>query len=431
MRNRPHAILIVFVFSWMLTAALLLGSQAFARGGGGGSGGGGGGGGHGYHSSYSGGSGSSDTPMTRGQFEFMLIAAIPTSIFTLILLQRASAINKKRREAFFASLRAAAATDPSWDPDAMLARARDVFMRFQQAWGANDTAAMNDILSDSYRTRATLELQVLSAMKRQDVMSEIVIKGAWITTASVGEPNAPKSFNVTFVASATDKLMETDSGKTLFTDTDPFTEYWHFVWENGAWKLDLIKQETESGAYAEKAIADFSQKNGFFYDADFGWLMMPDKGTLFHAASFGMSDINNHVIGTYRNKIVEFYTYIPDRTDMPPANYLVAQAVLPKEYHDVLITKRGLISFCPRGLKEMSLEFPDFNKKFQVCVHPDDQISSLELLTPNFMEKIFDLPFDLHVELVGRFLYLYTKKRDVSYDQMLEVLSWAFDEMKA
>jgi hypothetical protein len=33
--------------------------------------------------------------------------------------------------------------------------------------------------------------------------------------------------------------------------------------------------------------------------------------------------------------------------------------------------------------------------------------------------------------VVGNFLYLYAKSRkDISYDQMLEVLSWAFDEME-
>jgi len=47
------------------------------------------------------------------------------------------------------------------------------------------------------------------------------------------------------------------------------------------------------------------------------------------------------------------------------------------------------------------------------------------------MEKIYGLPFELNIEVVDNVVYFFTKNRGAdNYQQMLEVLSWAFDEMK-
>jgi hypothetical protein len=88
------------------------------------------------------------------------------------------------------------------------------------------------------------------------------------------------------------------------------------------------------------------------------------------------------------------------------------------------------LNWAPRGLRPISLEWPDFNRKYFVCADPRDSVSSLELLTPNLMEKIQGLPFSLNIEVVGNVLYFYTLDRRASYDQMLEIISWAFDEIK-
>ena len=182
------------------------------------------------------------------------------------------------------------------------------------------------------------------------------------------------------------------------------------------------------------AIVDFAKKNDFFYDPDFGWLMMPNKGVIFRKSNFKTSDINNHVIGYYRDKIVEFYTFQAFTGDNDSASssvYVVAQAILPINYKNILIKKkRRLFNFKPKGLRKIELESVEFNKKFCLWAHSDDQVSSFELLTPNFMEKIYNLPFEVNIEIVGSFLYFYTKKNNILYDQMLEILSWAFDDMK-
>jgi hypothetical protein len=262
-------------------------------------------------------------------------------------------------------------------------------------------------------------------------MSDVSVYEMFVTgEEQPGETTQKLTLQIT--ASAHDVLMDTENNKPLFTDNSSFTEYWHLVQKpDKKWILDFITQETEDAAMTEGDIVEFAKQNNFYYDADFGWLMMPDKGVLFKQTNFGRSDINNHVIGYFRDKIVEFYTYIPNTQSKNPENYVIVQAILPKTYYDILIKKKKFLQLPVWGLKKMSLESADFNNKFSLWADERDQINSLELLTPNFMEKIYNLPFELNIELVGNTLYFYTQDRGrANYPQMLEIISWAFDEMK-
>jgi hypothetical protein len=305
-----------------------------------------------------------------------------------------------------------------------VARAREVFPIFENGWATTDLDALKSVLSAEYFKRIILELSVLKAEMRQDKMEDLNLTQVALT-ADVTD----QTFRVRMFASATDILWDAQNNSALFTDQSPFTEFWRFIKEDGVWKLDGIDQSTMSAATTEMGVAAFAKNNNFYYDPDFGWLMLPDKGAIFSASSFGKSDVNNHVIGWYRDKIVEFYTYVPVAGKNP--NWLVAQAILPKAYHDILIRKKRLLDFAPHGLTRITLESLDFNDKFDVFASPDDEVNSLELLAPNFMEKITALPFELNIELVGSFLYFYTKDRGPqAMDQMLQVISWAFDEMK-
>jgi hypothetical protein len=284
--------------------------------------------------------------------------------------------------------------------------------------------ALKTILSTEYFKRMVLELSVLKAEGRRDKMENLDLNGVGLL-----DDVTDQAFRARVLARATDTLWDVQENKTLFVDNSYFTEYWRFIKEDGIWKLDGIDQETASAVTTEAGVASFAKQNNFYYDPDFGWLMLPNKGAIFSSSSFGKSDINNHVIGWYRDKIVEFYTYVPVAGKGP--NWLVAQAILPKTYHDVLIRKKRLLDFAPHGLMHITLESGEFNEKFEVFAAPDDKLNSLELLAPNFMEKIMALPFELNIELVGPFLYFYTKDRGPEAMQdMLQVISWAFDEMK-
>lgn len=325
--------------------------------------------------------------------------------------------------------------DPDKDPKAtaeqkaLAVESRKVFMAFQKSWSDFDLKVMKQVTSDDYYKKMVLELGVLQNYKRQNIMDNVQIAGAYLGS------NTAQSIQVYFVASANDKLMDLRDEKVIFTDTSSFAELWTFVRSGKKLVLDKIDQVTTEASKFDTGIAQFSVDNGFYYDPDFGWLMMPSRGAIFGPAGFGNADINNHVIGYYgkgsKAKIVEFYSYEP-RAGAGLEPITVAQAVLPKSYDDILVTEKSWYGFKPKGkgLNKIETESVEFNKKFSVWAANQDQATSFELLATNFMERIYALDFEINIEVVDNVLYLYSPSKNIQYADMLEVLSWAFDEMK-
>lgn len=407
---------------------------SFARAGGGGSSGGGGGshssGGSSFHSS----SGSGGVTSSISDFIFSIISIVFICFFCFMIIYtflkislkiKAKAIEKVKSE-----IKIAQKTDAIWNEERLKEVAIDIFYRFQKSWGEIDTKTMSEILEPEMYKKIALELSVLNNEKRRNPTIITKLVDSSIINAHDDLDNNNDSFSVSFSALADDKLIEVDTQKVLFSDRSLFTEIWDFIRTGNTWKLKEIHQETENLYSLIPAISEFAKKNNFFYNPDFGWLMLPNKGILFSDSRFGTTDINNHVIGYFREKIVEFYTMDLKGEGRTVGNYLIAQAILPINYNDIVIRKKKLFQFDPRGLREHSLESNDFNKEYEVFSDEMDSVSTFELLTPNFMEKIMNLPFELTIEVVGNTLYLSTKNTSVDYNQMLEILSYAFDEMK-
>jgi hypothetical protein len=409
--------------------------QLARAGGGGSSSASGGGSGHSSSSSRSSSRSSSSgpsRPMTpeeslwTGMIFLLFIAVVVVG--AVIARWQAKKMAKKRTE-LLQALEETGAKEPAvWSTAELQQRIREVFLGFQKAWSDLDAEAMKDLLTDDYYRRAVLEISVLYNQKRLNLMEDVDITRVDFLSFTNAEGESGDQVRVLISARAKDTLKDIAADKILMSDRSDFHEYWTFRRESGLWKLALVEQTTASANFIEQPIADFAGRNGFFYDKDFGWLMMPNKGAIFSRSNFGSSDINNHVIGYYRDKIVEFYTYRPNKEKRE--NYVVAQAILPRSYRDILVKDRKWFASCPKGLEEHSLESPDFNKKYLVCAHPEDTIGTLELLTPNFMVHVEELAYDMSIEVVDNVLYFYTLDRRCSYDQMLQLLAWAFDEMK-
>jgi hypothetical protein len=381
-------------------------SEVNARGGGGGSGGGGGGGGDGWVG---------------------LIILIIVTIYAAY--KRRQKIKKAK-----AVMEIAESKDSAWDDQSINQRVSDVFYSFQKDWSNFDIEAMRAYLTEEYYKRMVLEMSVLKNLGRKNSVNEPKVKSIAILEANDAEDNSQDNFVAEVKAVANDRLIDTFTGQQIFEDNRTFTEYWKFQRINNEWRLDLIRQSTEAGEFVESSIKNFAQEIKGYFDPDFGWLMMPNKGAIFRKTNFKVSDINNHVIGYFRDKIVEFYTYIPNpnNNNYQPKNYIVAQAILPIMHYDILVRKkRWLFNITPRGMRRLETESNDFNKKFCLWADLRELSASFELLTPNFMEKIYALPFELNIEVVGNVLYLYARSRkNLNYHKMLEILSWAFDEMK-
>lgn len=402
-----------------------------ARGGGGGSSSGGGGsfsGGSFGGSSYSGyndyGSnyGSSGGPVG---FWPILVSFIPFLIFFAIIIIVVF-ITKKSKTGISSSA-PAGYREPNESEAQIIDNAKKTFIDFQKAWSDFDLKQMEGLLDENYFKKMTLELSVLKNYERQNIMEEVQISRALIKESD----NNSKGFSVFFVASSKDRLVDQRENKDLFTDNSQFSEIWTFVKSNEKYLLSNIEQTTADSSKFSQGISNFAQKNNFYYDPDFGWLMMPTRGAIFGPAGFGNADINNHVIGYYKNKTIEFYSYEPKAgAGMSP--FTVAQVILPKRYQDILVTEKSWYSFKPKakGLVKVETESIDFNKKFAVWAADPDKATSFELLAPNFMEKIYALSFEVNIEVVDNVLYLYSPGLDINYQDMLEVLDWAFEEMK-
>lgn len=408
-----------------------------ARGGGGGSSSGGhssGGSSSSFsstrYSSGSNGSGSGGDIAGWGIFWILLLSfGVPIMVIILILW-----LAKSKAKGGVASV-PAGFIDPEKDANAsaeqkaIAKEAKKVFLDFQQAWAKFDLKKMKTVTSDRYYKKMVLELSVLKNYKRQDLMENVQVLGAYLG------PNIDQSVVVFFQAKADDKLIDTRDDSVVFTDSSIFSEFWTFVRVGKKLVLEEITQTTTDATKYDAGIAQFSTDNGFYYDPDFGWLMMPSRGAIFGPAGFGNADINNHVIGYYgtgqKAKIVEFYSYEPKAgSGMEPIT--VAQAILPKSYDDILVTEKSWYNFKPKGkgLNKIETESVEFNNKFAVWAANQDQATSFELLATNFMEKIYALDFEINIEVVDNVLYLYSPSKNIKYTDMLEVLSWAFDEMK-
>ena len=393
--------------------------EAFARGGGGGSGGGGGGGGSGGGSCY----GWESCSISIG-----LRILIPLCVFLYAQYVRRQKIKKAEKVIAHAE-----ATDPAWQEKALTDRVSEVFSLFENDWSNSNTEAMKAYCMSTFQDKMALDLAALTLQKRKNQMTKIKLISVAILEADDSADNTQDHFTAEVYAYAYDQLIDTITGKILMTDDKSFTEYWSFMRDGDIWKLDNIRQVTEEKNKLEASVSLFAKRNGFHYDPDFGWLMMPNKGVIFNYSNFKTSDINNHVIGKYKDKIVEFYTFIPNATNGSTSpNFLVAQTTLPVSYNDILVRrKRKFFNFAPGGLRTIETESNDFNKKFCLYAHPNDQINSFVLLAPDFMEEVYSLPFELNIEIVGSFLYFYVEGRSsVDEDDMMRLLSKAFDFMR-
>lgn len=403
--------------------------DSFARAGGGGSGGGGGG--------------------------AIGILAIPLIIAGVLISRH----KRRKKIAQAEKLQAQAAkADAMWSDETIEASATQTFYDFQADWSNFDTERMRQYLTPRYHQHISLMMRALWNMHRRNTMEGVELHSATLFKVSDQPDDNQDRFNVEISASAVDKLIDTENGKILTRGPFDFQEIWHFQRSSSTWLLDSISQITYSGdlvavvqydPVVNKKYLSFAQQNGFFYNADFGRLLLPLEGAIFSRSSFDTSDINHHVIGAHHGVVVQFFEYTPlssrnvplreffkhfyKRRRSPLATYTIAHTTLPKSYGNILVERRTLFGFMidsPYQMHKVSLEWPDFNARFDVYASTQEQATSLELLNPAFMEELYALPFRVGIQVVNSDLYLYTTDKRADYQAMLSILKDAFKEMK-
>lgn len=340
----------------------------------------------------------------------------------------------KQSKLVSANLKQAAATDAAWDETKLTTFATETFNKYQADWSAFRTEAMQSYVTPRYHHHVALLMYTLQLMKRQNVMSNVAVAETGLIAMNDSADNTQDSFSVGITAKAQDQLIDTgDSNRLLFTDNGTFTEYWHFVRSGQTWLLDGITQQTASPFTNNPAMQTFAQSQGYYYSEDMGWLFIPKRGQLFGQGKFGTSDINNHIVGLYKNQLlIQMYSYVANPTNSVKP-IVIAQVNVPKSYGQIVVRRKKLLQLGIKGLERVETEWTKFNDKYEVFAESYEQATSFELLEPTYMEQLEALPFEVNIEVVDNVIYLYTDegKSDVTtYQTLLELTNKAFDQMK-
>jgi hypothetical protein len=356
------------------------------------------------------------------------LLGLPAGLYSWIsVLKKPKKVAKK--------LEAAATLDVAWDEKAILLRAARIFEAYQEDWSAKNWQNMKRYMTPTYYQHASLMIAALTQMWRTNQVNSPAIDEMAIMDLTDSQDNAQDTVTVGITAHADDVLIDDSTRDQLYRDKSKFTEYWTLKRIDDKWYLDKIEQATKASWTADRELQNLAKTNGFFYSLDMGWLFIPKRGQLFGKAKFGVSDINNHIIGVYNNAyLLQLYTYDP--VPNSSGSYLIAQTNVPKQYGNIIVRRKSWKNLWgPRGLRKISTEWGDFNKKYEVFASSAEGATSFELLHPSFMEKLEALPFEVNIEVVDNVVYLYSvqlieKNAPASYERMLEILQEAYKQMK-
>jgi hypothetical protein len=405
---------------------------AIAGGGGSSSGGGGGGGGGSSGGSSSGGgSGGDDNPWV---FVFFVIIFVVVWYITYKGTREATKRLKIRRERMKAALEIAAAADIIWEPGSLEAQAKDTFLQYQKDWSAFDLDSMKQYMTPRYHKHNQLMMGALRLHARQNDVQNPAVLSAEVFKFRDSPDDTVDAHTIQLSYRVHDVLNDTAESKQLFAQDLSGTEFYKFIRSKDTWKFDGIDQATANPAKRNIPLEEFAANNKFFYSLDWGHLLLPSRGQLFSKGSFGVSDINNHVIGLYKEIIIQLYTYQVIPGSFP--EYLIAQTSVPKKYGNIVVRRaaKGLFPPGVKGLRKVKMEWQDFNSMYEVFASDAELATSFELLNPKFMEQLQALPFEVNIEVVDNIVYLYTSGISLAnsdnYATMLTILKAAFKEMR-
>lgn len=341
---------------------------------------------------------------------------------------------KRSRQAGL-KLKASAALDPTWDESLILETAKELFFRYQTDWSRRDFEAMKPYMTEHYYRHATLLIAIMIQAGRINDVERPTIQKMMIVDSTDSTENSQDRVTVGLTAQANDKLIDQSNGEVLYRDTKPFTEFWKLKRSGNTWLLDGIDQATASKRSEQHELRKLAEDHDYFYSLDMGWLFIPKRGALFSFATFGTSDINNHIVGVYNQTyLLQLYTYASGAALDP--TYVVAQTNIPKSYDRIVIRRKHFMSSKIKGLRKISMESGDFNKRYYVFASDSEAVTSFELLHPAFMEKLAALPFEVSIEVVDNIVYLYTPlqkgstNRIEQYEIMLGILMEAYKQMR-
>ncbi len=225
-----------------------------------GGGGGGGGGGGSRSSGGSRGSGGSSTGNGSG-IAFFIVFGTFAAIILIIAVSAARqrkeqeldylfgrvAIEKKARRTRKV-LEFLARQEPSADPAALEARAREVFLKLQECWQAREYGPMEGLMVPFLFKEHCRQLAGMRANHEINVIEGLMVENVDPVHVSWTDDPYRREFTVLVTARARDWYKDDRSGTFLRGDREPatFQEFWTFQHRDSGWLLLEIEQTKES-----------------------------------------------------------------------------------------------------------------------------------------------------------------------------------------
>lgn len=315
----------------------------------------------------------------------------------------------------------------------LIDKIKTVFISYQNDWSSFDIVAMRTYQTEKYFNHACLMLELLKSMNRQNVVSDVIIRDIEIDANRFYKTD--KSFLATIHFSCTDELYDLELKKRLvYEKLTNYEETWEFERDDqNNIKINAIYQsKMMSFSHLNKNMQNFADKNHLYYSPDWGTYALPSCGLIFNSASLRYADINNHVIGKWKNTLVQLYTYSPSPT-VPGSYWLVGSLTVPRRYGGIILRHRSSKDFnIPKGYERYQMEWEQFNETFEVWSTNLEKITSFELVNPKFMAYLVDNELSFNLEVVENNIYIFThcdRCDEDNYAVLLTILSEAFKEL--
>lgn len=402
----------------------------FGFAGGGGSDSGGGGSDFGGSSSWS----SSDSDYTsEGGDIWILIVAVTIVVVAVFLDKLASRRRISKRD--IAVMNANSHESPQ--EKNIREQAEQIFRTYQDDWSNFNFQNISSYTTPEYYQHASLMLELLQSMHRVNKVSQLSVEGAYVMASVKDDTPLPVNLRVKIYFSGLDEVIDTQTSDILYSDfAKNIHETWSFIYDGKSLKLAGISQPTESASHLVRSLADFASQNKLFYSPDWGRHALPTRGLIFSNASIKTSDVNNHIIGKWGDLLIQIYTYSEIPGD-PSTYYLVGQISLPKSYKGVIVkskqSKSKVYRRIDKSYEKFELEWPDFNKRYEVYAASADALPAFELLNPKFMELLYGKNPEYSLEVADNSIYIFMNNKQATeqdYADLLDVLSAAYQELK-
>ena len=389
-----------------------------ARGGGGGHGGGGGGGHGGFSSGGHYSSGGQGQPLP---WPWNLLVFLSFVLFIFLLHYVSSRKLKNIKEKTQKNL----IKEKGINLVEIDRHIFEIFPRFQKDWSDFNFESMKEYVTDAYLEHVTLQLQILKLEGRVNSMSHVKIHDVWIVNSTYEDKRRDR-LSVEITALAKD-VLEDNQGEIIHTDSNTFTEYWHFKKEAAGWKLDLITQRKTPLSKAQLTIKDFADRHNLSFDSSYGLLSLPIQGSIFSKKEFGIAEIDNHVLGTHEGTPFEIYTFLTNKK----GTYLVSQSYINTHFEHIIVRRNIKFKHKPKDVELADVDNWKIAQKYSVYTSIDGPEISLNILNSQFMKRFDSLPKDFTIEILGNIVVCYTQEsRKTTYDQMFDMTKALLDELK-